>query len=330
MVAGPSVVTGDGSEVVGRDPLTGEPRWRYARDLPLCTVGSGWDQAIAVYQRGQFCSEVSTLDGGTGKRAAQRSSDTTAGVRLQDNGTLTVATSPRFVEVWRSDLVRTVEYGAVQAPEQPDRQPRVGCRYGSFALVTGRLGVVEHCSDEPSARLTVLVPDPKEADRPEEEFSVALPVSGGRLVALNADLAAVAAPDPARLLLLDNRGLVLESVPLAVPSSEVSGDPDDGVILRAAGANRLFWWTGSQTVALDATSLRPVWARPGTLGPGLAIGGDFVVPVPDGLAVIDPNTGAPVRTIPVDREGYTGPVTLGALGPMVLEQRGGTLVALRG
>ena len=134
------MVTGDGSEVIGRDPLTGEPHWRYARNLPLCTVGSGWDRALAVYQRGQFCSEVTALDGGTGIREAQRNADTTAGVQLLDNGMLAAATSTEFLEVWRSDLVRTLEYGVVQAPEQPERQPRAGCRYGSFALVTGRLG----------------------------------------------------------------------------------------------------------------------------------------------------------------------------------------------
>ncbi len=330
VVAGPSVVTGDGSEVTGRDPLTGEPRWRYARNLPLCTVGGGWDRALAVHQRGQFCSEVTALDGQTGIRSAQRNADTTTGVRLQDNGTLAAATSPAFLEVWRSDLVRTLEYGAVQAAEQPERQPRTGCRYGSFALVTGRLGVVEHCAGESSDRLTVLVPDGKEADRPEEEFSVQLPVAGGRLVAMSTDRVAVAAPDPARLLLLDNLGAVVETVPLAVPPEEVTGDPVDGLILRAADARLLYWWTGSQTIALEAASLRPLWTLPGTLGPGLGIGADYVVPVPGGLVVVNPYTGAPVRTIPVDRAGHTGPVTLAALGPMVLEQRGGTLVALSG
>ncbi len=329
VLAGASVVTGDGSEVIGRDPQTGEPRWRYARDLPLCTVGSGWDRALAVYQRGQFCSEVTALDGATGVRSAQRNSDTTAGARLQDNGTLAAATSSEFLEVWRSDLVRTLEYGAVQAPEQPGRQPRSGCKYGSSALVTGRLGVLEHCAGETSDRLTVLVPDGKEADRPEEEFSVPLPADGARLVAMGTDWVAVAAPDPARLLLIDVAGTVLQTVPLALPTAEVSGDPAGGITPRSADGRRVYWWTGSQTIALDHATLRPVWSRPGTLGPALAIGADLVVPAPGGLVVVNPETGVPLRTIPVDRAGYDGPVTLAALGPMVLEQRGGTLVALR-
>ena len=35
---GGSVVTGDGHEVEGRDPATGNTLWSYARDLDLCGV----------------------------------------------------------------------------------------------------------------------------------------------------------------------------------------------------------------------------------------------------------------------------------------------------
>lgn len=330
VVAGPSVVTADGSEVAGRDPTTGQVSWRYARDLSLCTVGASWGRAVAMYQRGGFCSEVTALDGATGARAAQRSSDATPSTRLLDNGTLAAAAGPQYVEVWRSDLVETLEYGAAQAPPQPGRQPRAGCRYGSFALVTGRLGVLEHCPGEANDRLTVLVPDGKEADRPEEEFSVLLPAAGARLVTLSADRVAVAAADPPRLLLVDTVGAVSETIPLAVAPAELAGDPPGGVAAHSADARREYWWTGSQTVALDRATLRPVWTVPGTLGPGVPVGPDLVVPVPGGLLVVDPNTGAGVRTIAVDRAGYAGPVGLGTAGPMLLEQRGRELVALRG
>src|SRR5262249_62219659 len=48
VVAG-SVVTGDGREVDGRDPATGDTRWSYARDLELCGVTYVYDYAVAVY-----------------------------------------------------------------------------------------------------------------------------------------------------------------------------------------------------------------------------------------------------------------------------------------
>jgi hypothetical protein len=53
-----------------------------------------------------------------------------------------------------------------------------------------------------------------------------------------------------------------------------------------------------------------------------------VIPVTDGLAVIQPTDGERIGTIPVDRGDYTGLVTTSALGSMVYEQRGDTLVAL--
>ena len=48
VVAG-NVVTGDGHEVEGRDPATGNTRWTYARDLDLCGVTYVYDYAVAVY-----------------------------------------------------------------------------------------------------------------------------------------------------------------------------------------------------------------------------------------------------------------------------------------
>src|ERR1700742_5022296 len=38
VVAGGAVTTGDGRQVDGRDPATGESRWSYSRDSSLCGV----------------------------------------------------------------------------------------------------------------------------------------------------------------------------------------------------------------------------------------------------------------------------------------------------
>jgi hypothetical protein len=66
VVAGPAVVTGDGARVIGRDAVTGEERWSYERDRPLCTVGAGFPGAdsgvgrvLALYAGGSgYCSEL--------------------------------------------------------------------------------------------------------------------------------------------------------------------------------------------------------------------------------------------------------------------------------
>src|SRR5260370_349982 len=49
LVVSGSVVTGDGRDVEGRDPATGNTRWSYARDLELCGVTHVYNYAVAVY-----------------------------------------------------------------------------------------------------------------------------------------------------------------------------------------------------------------------------------------------------------------------------------------
>jgi len=90
----------------------------------------------------------------------------------------------------------------------------------------------------------------------------------------------------------------------------------------------ILWWTGSQTIALNPTDLRPIWTVRNTLGPGTLMAEHPLLPTPAGLAVINPTDGAVLRTIPVDRGEHKGSITLSALGPVLLEQRGPTVVAL--
>ena len=114
------------------------------------------------------------------------------------DGSYVTATGADYLEVWRSDLVRTLEYGDVPTPVQPGKQPRPQCDYGSTAMSSDRIGVIERCPDAPSDRLTVITPDgSKGADTPEVQFSVELPATGAVLVALSGDRAAVAVPGAA-------------------------------------------------------------------------------------------------------------------------------------
>src|ERR1700756_3142678 len=71
VVVSGAVATGDGREVDGRDPGTGETRWSYARDSDLCGVSWVYHLAVAVYKDDRGCGQVSTLDGDTGPRGTR-------------------------------------------------------------------------------------------------------------------------------------------------------------------------------------------------------------------------------------------------------------------
>jgi outer membrane protein assembly factor BamB len=334
VVTGPVVVTGDGGDVTGRDATTGDVRWSYDRNLPLCTVGAGFPdrgggRALALFRNGDWCSELTSLNPDTGTRDRQRNPDVHPGTRLLEGGSLVTATGPTYLEVMRSDLVQTVEYGDVPTPRQVGRQPRPRCESTGFAPTSGRLAVLQRCPDERTERLTVIDPDGAEADKPQEEFSVPLDATGATLVAASEDRVAVALPDPPRLALFDRSGTQVGLVKLDVPAGDLARPPADGVASVGVDGDRVCWWTGSRTVALDALDLTPVWTRPDTLGPGADYAGRLLVPVRAGVAVVDPASGRIDRTLPMSRPDPAGPVTSAVLGDVLLEQRGGELVALR-
>jgi hypothetical protein len=335
VVAGPAVVTADGSRVSGRDATTGAEVWSYTRDLPLCNaaaafphVDGGLGRVMALYEGpAGYCSELTSLRPDTGARAAAGNPDAPAGARLLAGSSSLVTMGRDYLEVLRSDLVKTLEYGAVPTPAQPGRQPRSGCVYGSMEVGSDRLGVIERCPGEPTDRLTLLATDGKDgADQPEVQFSSALPGSGAVLVAVSADRAAVALPGPPRLLLFDRGGLQVGTVPLDVPAADLA-DPPGGFSAATTDGERVYWWTGSQTIALDAKNLAPLWTLPSALGPAVTYGGGLLVPVPAGLVVLDAATATPLRTIPLERP--PGPVRLATVGDVLLEQRGSEVVALR-
>jgi hypothetical protein len=332
VTVGPNVVTGDNGEVAGRDPFSGQVRWRYRRDLPLCTVASAWGYAVAVYHKTRNCSEVTALEGATGRRGPQRNGDAELGTRLLFDGVHMTTTGRKLIETWRSDLVRTQQYGTVPAIVNPGKQPRTGCTYGSQAVTNGRMAVVERCPDDPGDRVTVLLPDAKESDSDQPNVVVSSVVGGrgARVVALTADRVAVALPNPNRLIVLDTTsGNQQLDQPLDLAAGDLAADPAGGVESTAAGPGQIYWFTGSRTIALSATDLHPLWVMPNTLGPGTVFAGRLLLPLPEGLLVLDAATGAKIGTIALDRHGYRGPIALGSLGPVVFEQRGGTLVALR-
>ncbi|MGH3628654.1 MAG: Rv3212 family protein [Sciscionella sp.] len=328
LAIGPTVVTGDNGNVRGRDPLTGKVRWRYARNLSLCTVSSAWSMAIAVYRKGSgWCSEVSTLNATTGARGPQRNGDVDDHTRLISDGTYVTATGGLLNETWRSDLVRTMKYGKVPNFNIAGAQPHAGCVHRSEATAAGAIGVLEQCAGEHGERLTVYQATAKDSSKPDVAFSTVLDGRGAKLVTMTDKRVAVAFPD--RLEVRDvHNGKLLTRHPLHLPASDFAGAQPSMVVPTTSDSDAVYWYTGSSTISLSSSTLSPQWTVKYTLGPGAVFAGRLLLPVPGGLAVTDERTGTSASTIPVDRNGYRGQVEMSTLGPVVLEQRGDTLVAL--
>ncbi|MGI5502810.1 Rv3212 family protein [Lentzea sp. CA-135723] len=325
-----TVVTGTGGEVNGRDPLTGDVRWTYKRDLPLCTVSTAWGRAMALYSKGENCSELTSLDGVTGERRAQRNGDAETGTALLNEGSHLITTGSKFVEVYRrDDLVRSLEYGGLRAIVNPNKQPRVGCTYGSMAVTTGKFAMIERCPEDASDRVTILKPNPDKSDEPKVFGSSVTGSKNAQVVAMTDKYVAVAVPNPSRVLIYDaETGNQINEAPVDVPESDFT-DPPNHVARVFTTKTNAFWFTGSRTVSLSLETLTPLWTAEGTLGAGTTLAGRALIPVKDGLRVFEQDTGAVVGTFRVNRAGYTGPVQLATAGPVVLEQRGETVVALR-
>ncbi|MGK4597574.1 Rv3212 family protein [Amycolatopsis sp. w19] len=324
-----SVVTADKGEVLGRDPYTGEVRWRYSRDLELCTVALAGIKVDAVYRKDTGCSEVTQLDAGTGRRTAQRNGDAELGTRLVVDGSHVTTTGKKLLNTWRDDLVKSMEYGQVPAIVNPNKQPRTGCTYGTVAAAAGKIGVIERCPGDPADRFTVYRATNDEADDPKVDYSTVLAGKNAKVVAMSGDLALIVLPEQKLLVIYGGDGLQKSAYPLDLPEAEITQDPVGGVMTTSWTAQGVYWFTGSKTMAFSRDDLTPRWTLNNSTGPGVTFGEQLVVPIQGGLAVLDEATGATIRTVGVDRRGYTGPVLLSSVGPVLLEQRGPTVVALK-
>ncbi|MEJ3656755.1 PQQ-binding-like beta-propeller repeat protein [Actinomycetes bacterium KLBMP 9759] len=336
VVAGPAVVTADGSTVAGRDARSGAEAWDYRRNLPLCTVTSafpssdkGGGQLLALFDNGNgWCSELTALRPDTGARVGARNPDLRPGTRLLSNGSLVAGTGATYLEVFRNDLVQTLEYGDIVTPVEHDKQPHSDCTNASIVLGTERLAVVQRCPDDPDDQLRSVNPAGKEDETPEERYTVDLPSNSATVLVATPKRTVVAVPEPSRLIVFDDAGIEVATVPVDVPATDLPPVPPGRTPAVETDGERFYWWSGSRTVALDAAELTPVWTVPETLGPAVPYGDSLLVPVPDGLAELDRASGNVLRTIPVTRPAGTNSVRLAVLGDVLLEQRGPVLAAL--
>jgi hypothetical protein len=326
VIVGNVVVTGDGHEMDGRDPKTGESLWSYARDRDLCGVTWVYDLAVGVYPDSRGCGQVSTVNARTGKRGPTRTSYADKDITLSTDGTTVLAAGRTRIEMWRSDMVRTLAYGDIDAPLNPPVPPKPPCQFLSTAASTAAVSVIQTCKAFAGVRLTLLAVSDEDV-KPEEKYRQqpgVAPDSGAKVLAVADMRTAVYLPTPKpRIVVYDETGQEVSSTQLAKPPESVS---------VSHTGNLVTVWTGDSLCVLDGTSLAgrytiaPGSAKP--LGPAVMMAGRLLVPVTGGIGVYTPGDGTFERMIGVDRGDTAGPIVPGVIGTTVVEQRGDTVVAL--
>ncbi len=336
VVAGGTVTTGNGRQLDGRDPATGQSRWSYARDSDLCGVSWVYHYAVAVFQDDRGCGQVSTLDASTGRRGPARSSYANPQVRLSSDGTTVMSAGETRLELWRSDMVRMLAYGETDARVKPSaRGLHSGCKLISAAASSSAVSVLEACENQADLKLVLLRPG-KEDDEPQQH-EVAEPGigagSGAQVLAVRENETAVYLPGASgtqpRVEVIDEAGTTVSSTLLPKPPA------NPGVVTQAG--NLVTWWTGDTVMVFEVTnlSLRYTIAageKTVPLGPGVMMAGQLLVPVTGAIGVYDPTSGANIRYIPVNRAPDSldpaRAVVPAVSGSRVFEQRGATVVAL--
>jgi hypothetical protein len=168
----------------------------------------------------------------------------------------------------------------------------------------------------------------KEDVSPEQKYAQQVGVdakSGARVLAMAGLRTAVYLPAPQpRIVVFDETGAQISSALLPKPLSPTASTSRAGNLVTV--------WTGDSVVVLDGTTLTyryTVEAGGATpIGPGVMMANRLLIPLTTGMGNYEPTAGALDRVIPVNRPAVAGPVVPAVAGTTVLEQRGGTLVAL--
>jgi hypothetical protein len=331
------VVATDDHTVTALDSATGDEAWHYTRDRQLCGATAGWSRVLAVYRGREGCGEVTSFSIGTGEYVDTRSGpgpDAPSHADIFRSLDHVGLLSDNRVELWRSDLVRTVESGDTGVLANPGTQPTAGCRYVGALTRKDLLATTMDCPDRSGRLVSLQEADPDEAAEPAVLHDFSVP-DGSELVAVAQQAALIYVPgggeggDGARFQVLRTDGSY-DEYPADGPAADLDGSTtDNGLFVPETSdlPHHMTWFDGHQVTGFGPDNLDPRF-RVTALGTGADMGGRLLVPVDGGIAVVDWENGAVERTLPVDRGGYTGPVSLRVQGSTVIEQRGDELVGL--
>ena len=136
-----------------------------------------------------------------------------------------------MIELWRDDLVRTIQYGDLPNPPKPNAT-HTGCTFTDMALADDQFATVEHCPDQgPNARVVINWATPDSApDKPDGQdvfkhdarADIDTGSPAARIVGITADRVAVlvSAPEPA-VVVYDATGSETSRTPVDVPAESI-------------------------------------------------------------------------------------------------------------
>ncbi|GAB3088044.1 hypothetical protein [Corynebacterium aquatimens] len=301
--------------------------WSYTRkDAELCGLESAWNKVVAIYRTSVGCGDVVAINAATGQYDRTRSSSAPDDVvSFASNDRVGIVGQTR-AELWRDDMVRTVEYGRVEAPQEPNMQPNPDCELTSAMTRSDLFAVTEKCEDGSYLRLQKTTPE--DSRKPELHSSVLIP-DGSYLVAVGQELAAIY--DPAESTVAAYRQDGSSTAKAEVPPSNLLSNAAFGVarVETSDLPENMTYHDGTNLMLLDPNNLQVTLIFKDTpLGTGVAVADRLLFATPGNITVANWKTKQAETNIPVDRGGYNGPVSVASAGPTIVEKRGLELVIL--
>ncbi len=309
---------------------TGQDVWSYKRsDAKLCSLGTAWNKVIATFETGVGCGDVVALHAASGRYADTRSANNSAEVASVGSNDRVGTVSSERVELWRSDLVRTVEYGEVEAKQEGDFQANEECTINSALTRTELLAVLETCpGDTDKSWLRLQKVTPEDSRKPEVEKDIPIDSAGARLIAVSQDAAAVFIPDDSpRIESYNKQGQKVSSTRVTA-SQSIAQASTPYAPATADLPHHMTWFDGERLYLLNPASLEVEHIIEEAIGTGIAMGNKLVVPTKKGISEFDWNNGKILRTVSIDRGHYSGSVHLQRVGLILAEKRGNEIVAL--
>lgn len=313
-------------------------KWSYSRDSRLCQASYFDDRIVTVFQGPAGCSDATAFRASDGRYDGIRQSAFSEEMTAWSSWSHLLVLSPDRLELWRDDMVRTVEYGAVPAPQETGQQPRTGCSFQSANLNSENFAVAERCPGEDTVRVTVSAAVPEDSRVPEEVSSTLTDLNQFHFIGLTESNDAIGVAQRGEewmIVRIDSDGSAesvdsLAGEPTFLPSpASVSQDPA-----------QFRWFDGTTVHALDARTGRPQWNMEGATGPGHGLGyvpakqeerytpSYALVPSRGALNVVDIGTGDAARSFDMDLASESGqPVGLSQIGNILYAQKDGLLTA---
>lgn len=323
------IISHDGDTLIATKG-DGSTAWTYTRrDADLCSLSTAWGKVVASYRTGVGCGDTVAIDAATGEYGSTRSAvNSEEVVPVQSNDRVGTVSTGR-IDLWRSDLVRTVEYGDVEAKQEAQKQPHEECTISSALTRTENLALTESCPDESHTTwLRFQATTPEDSREPEMDADVSLEGDGARLIAVGQDAAAVYVPGPKpHIESYNNQGEKLSSTPVK-PSTALDSRTSPFSPAVADLPHHMTWFDGQRLYLLTPSDLRVDHVVDGAIGTPISVAGHMLMPTSQGIAVVDWSTGKVLREIDVDRSDYRGPVHLTLAGETIVETRGDTIVGL--